>query len=283
MSKPKNQHFVPKVYLKYFKINPSSNQNESVYILDTSNIYDKKPKSKSLNCAYFTRDKYYNSIDFEYEGYALEQELSKVENNYPSLMAAIEKQEQLSEKQKRDLLLFLTIAKLRSPIWRGAGYKHLQEIIKFTSGQSSESLTDESLKINHLKKLTDFTTMFQMSLNLCVKEWFVYQTNREHPFITSDNPGTSINLDDRIKIPNPYWEIKYDTILFFPLSATLCLIMGPFKATTPATIHVLNHPISYEVAQKKLVDKINIYTCATRNNLLISNSFDYLSKFNKKW
>lgn len=285
MSNPKNQHFIPRVYLKYFKINPNSNQNECVYILDTLNIYDKKPKSKPLNSDYFKSEEYYNSIDFENDEYALEQALSKVETTYPALLTAINQKEQLSEKQKNDLLLFIMIAKLRSPIWRGDGYKHKKKLETFVLSfyeNEQEPPNDEFLKENHLKKLTDFETMFNMSLNLCVKKWFIYETDINYPFITSDNPGMSINLNNTIKTPCPYWYIEHDTVLFFPLSATLCVVMGPFQTNTPANVNLLNDTLTYEIAKKELVDRINFYTYCTRNKLLISNSFTCLSEL-KKW
>ena len=273
MDRPQNQHLIPKVYLKYFRTQAFPKEDK-VWVFDFENIYDKKPKSKNVNAELFKEYEYYNSDDFTEDGYGLEMSLGKIENEYHLIMTDIINGLDLSKSVREKFLAFLISAKLRSPVWRSETYKNwLNFLSAITMGKFADSISDEELKEDHLLRITNPQLFNEMKFTLLSKKWFIYRITNDNSFITSDNPGFSIDWDNKIRIPNPYWEnLKHDSVIFFPLSSKLCLIIGPYSEGTDLSINASNIPIEYLNADGNLIKSINLKTFLTKNKLVISNS-----------
>lgn len=286
MNRPKEQHIISRVYLSYFKIDTESS-DKKVVIIDTKSEHEIKPKSVSLNSAFFKKYEYYNSDDFVGEGYGLEVYLGKIENEYHKIMTEIHNKVDLSQSIRIKLLEFLVSAKLRSPIWRGDEYKHRLKIHSFLLNFTNTDFNDseEELKKQHLSKWLDSKNYNDLLVTFLIKRWYIYESKSESSFITSDNPGYSIAWNEKMKIPNPYWDnLEYDSdgVIFFPLSLKYCLIIGPFESGTDININALDVSIEYMQAENELVNFINFNTFATRDKLIISDSKLYFEKLNFK-
>jgi Protein of unknown function (DUF4238) len=282
MNKPKKQHIISKVYLSYFKTNTESTE-EKVVIIDTKCKYEIKPKSVPLNSAFFKKYEYYNSDDFVEEGYGLEVYLGKIENEYHKIMSNIHNKVNLDKSIRLKLLEFLVSAKLRSPIWRGEEYKHRLKMHTFLLNYNNADFNDneEELKKKHLSKWLDIKKYNDLLIIFLIKRWYIYESKSEHSFITSDNPGYSIAWNEKMKIPDPYWDnLEYDSdgVIFFPLSSKYCLVIGPFESGTDININALDVSIEYMQAENELINFINFNTFATRDKLIISDSKLYFEK-----
>src|SRR5690242_943301 len=117
MTKKIDQHYIPRVYLKWFQIDEAQNKS-FVYCIDFSNKYNAKVQRKGINDTIFKQKKFYNDHRLV-DPFAIEDALGKeFEPKYDSIIKAIELETAPSTQIVEDLMTWLYISKLRSPYVR---------------------------------------------------------------------------------------------------------------------------------------------------------------------
>ena len=123
---------------------------------------------------------------------------------------------------------------------------------------------------------TELQTEFITSLGS--KEWFIWVSERGN-FITSDDPGFSINLaEGDPRHLDGFFRGNVMATNFYPLSSHYCLQISPFNPGTPPEINMLNESqkITIEVAEENWVNYINKHTLFTRHNYLLGSKKEVL-------
>ncbi|PQJ09607.1 hypothetical protein CJD36_016845 [Flavipsychrobacter stenotrophus] len=106
-------------------------------------------------------------------------------------------------------------------------------------------------------------------------------------WLTSDNPGFSINLDgydNRVEevIPNPYCtDLGHDTILYFPLTKNYCLEIGPFLKEDDVNLNSFNIPVTFMSAPELEFRFINLWTYLAQQKFVVSCDAEGLKLFAK--
>lgn len=274
MSDPIKQHYVPKVYLKYFT-------NEDGYL----NIYDLKkdqirkqtPKKTALVRHFYTVD-----VDGKND-YTIENIMAReVETLYDPVICKIENKEPLTVEDKLNLATFIAFQYLRTPTRRN-NYNHMIERfqkdrnkiifeLKKVNGQldhlgekeiekTGEIIMNEDYDVN-VSKHESLNFMLnhvgEMSLMLSNHNLLILEASKKSEFITSDNPYCMIKEN---------WEDKWrgygivNTVKYFPL--------------TPKYLLILKDPgdsVVYMKTDKVFVRKLNLLICKWADNLIFSKN-----------
>lgn len=143
-------------------------------------------------------------------------------------------------------------------------------------GFGSKELREEHLQlISNSEVFEGVLEIFDK--NLSTKKWFVLKAPSRVSWITSDNPGFSINLEDynpsdEMLVPNAFWtNIRHDTVLYFPLSKDYCLKMQPYNNNDDVTLNIANTPIRFEGATENEHNLVNGWTFCTHHDILIAS------------
>lgn len=107
------------------------------------------------------------------------------------------------------------------------------------------------------------------------------KTTDDKPFISSDNPGFSVNINETgvdFHSLTPSFAINADATNFFILSPKYCLEISPFYQGTPVEVNINNQEIKFKECDNTLYDFINFCTMHTFKKYLISNNEQILQK-----
>jgi hypothetical protein len=188
----------------------------------------------------------------------------------------IDKETEITEYVlKIGIMEWIFYSKIRSPMWRKLIQFELElKGYKFEFG--SKELREEHLQlISNSEVFEGVLDIFDK--NLSVKKWFILKSPSTHTWITSDNPGFSINIDDYnhsddLLVPNAFWtNINHDTVLYFPLSKKYCLKIQPYNGDDDVRLNITNTPIRFQNATENEHKLINSWTFCTHHNLLIGS------------
>ncbi|HPI40461.1 MAG TPA: DUF4238 domain-containing protein [Pseudobdellovibrionaceae bacterium] len=293
MSKQIDQHYIPRVYLKWFQIDSVENKS-FVYCIDFSNKFNTKVQRKGLNDPIFKKKKFYNDSRL-IDPFSIEDVLGKeFEPKYDSIIKSLEFETSPSTQTVEDLMTWLYISKLRSPYFRSNTERVLDKIISITNAYKQHVPTEkEKAEIDlYIKRksrevhLNPFSNKKQAQelLNLHFetlngKHWRILKSRPEFPFWTNDNPGFSPNRNPMFAKDNPFhqvMELNENSIILYVLTPRYCLELTPFEEGTPHDVCAFNMKINFEQASLELIDYINQGVFYSRYKLIISNSKELL-------
>ena len=295
MSKKNEQHYIPRVYLKWFQIDDEKNKN-FVYCVDFSNIYNTRIQRKGINDKVFKYRKFYNDNRLA-DPFAIENMLgSHFEPKYDEIIRAISNESKISPTIVENLITWIYISKMRSPYIRTGSEKLLDFIISSTNAQQKQVPTerekeeiDDYIKVgarqvhlNHFSCSEQTQNLLELYFNtLNAKHWRILKSMPEFPFWTNDNPGFSPNINPIFAQETPFHqviELNSSSIIFYVLTPKYCLHITPFVAGTPLEVCALNMNIEFSQASPDLIDYINKGVFYSRYKLIISNSKELLDR-----
>ncbi|MVN76445.1 DUF4238 domain-containing protein [Hymenobacter sp. HMF4947] len=286
-NKSKQQHTVPRTYLKHWKI---SDAESFVYAID----FARKPRPVvdrfGLNDSVFKRDRYYNDNTFIHP-YALEEAFSKyIEPEYENIVNEIKEENVITQTTREKIIFWLYTTKMRNPVMRNNHERIIHFLMTTKARWGGRPLeADEEQAINqyskdlakkmHLGALVDENDAKDLSdlflQTMSAKRWRILKSHSLYNFWTNDNPGFSPNVDERFAIDRPYhhwFELNAKGVMFFPLSPKYCLEISPFTEGTPLEVNALTMHIPYTEASLTYIDYINKGVFYTRDRFVISNN-----------
>jgi hypothetical protein len=286
-NKSKQQHTVPRTYLKHWRI---SEQESFVYVIDFSVKGKPAIKQVGLNDKVFKRDRYYNDNTLS-DPYILETIFSEnFEPIYESIMNEIKQESILSQQAREKLVRWLYISIMRSPVLRNNHKRLISFEMKVREEWGGKVLTEdrereiekeasERAKKLHLGAFFDKEHAEELVKlfvgTLLAKHWRILKSTPAYEFWTNDNPGFSPNITKRFghEPDYHYWfELNSNGIMYFPLSPKYCLEITPFQMGTPAEISAATMDIKFETVALEYVDLINEGVFYTRDRLVISSN-----------
>lgn len=278
MSNPKNQHYIPKVYLKYFS---KLNDGKNISVLDKGNPYRKYIQTVDSGNAIFWEKNYYNSQAFD-DQFIIERIFAQeFEPNYNKLIKEISKNQFIIDNDiKMDLLRWIMFGKFRSPVIR----EHFKAFYSISSKTSNE--INKLAKAAHLELFANSEFLSSL-LNKILPgflsmKWEIISTNYQFPFLTGDSPGFTVNIDfvslNNLS-PKPFWEIlNVNDVQFFPLTKEYALEISAYDKGTELSQNFLNTPINKRKVDEGYVNLINVWTALT-STIIISSRKDLLEPF----
>ncbi len=279
-SRKDNQHVVPRIYLKYWKIAKDKN---FVYGIDFSNKYKKRVQEFGLNHKVFKERKYYCNPSFS-NPYIIEDLLgNEIEPRYDEIMDEVTREINLSFGIREKVIQWLYYSKMRSPIIRNNTARMASFLYNTSLSLNEQSLRGaekkelvrnetrmaKDVQLNtfaHDGQLESLLTLFIETLN--AKHWRILKSIPRFEFLTNDNPGFSPNTNTLFAKDVPFhhvMEMNADSMIFYPLSPSYCLEVAPFVKGTALNVCAMEMEIKYEQAEPELIDFINEgvkYTCS---------------------
>lgn len=278
---PSKQHVIPKTYLKHFS---KSGDGKNLCLLHYNHMYKKGVEIKDSGSSVFIRHNFYDSPHFKNPK---EIELffaKKIEPNYNTIVAEIKKQKEITDYLlKMRLLEWVIYAKIRSVSWR--------DMFRIELEQAGHNFDFESkeLREEHLHILTS-PEVYEWVLDyydreLCSKRWIILRSPADKYWVTSDNPGFTINVDgfaDRIweVDPNPYCtNLQHDTMLYFPLTKEYCLKIQPYYQGEDVKLNLSNTPVTFDNASEAEFNLVNSWTYLTQHSFVVACTKQCLTVF----
>lgn len=294
-TKPIQQHYVPRIYLKQFRI-PEIRDGSFVYCLDFSDRYKRNIQRVGLNDKIFKIKKFYNDNRLV-DPFIIEKVFAQdIEPKYEAIMNCLKNEKQIPVEIREDILSWLFFTQFRAPhirdnINRVMSWMHEMNN-KFRNHQLSaddkEALNDHIIRSSreiHLDAFSDrqhaemlLTTHIE---TLNTKHWKILKSIPGHPFLTNDNPGFSPNRHVKFAAHAPFhhvMELNHSSIIYFVFSPDYCLEIRPFFEGTPLELCALNMDMQFETISKDYIGYINMGTYYSRYKVLISNSKDAIRK-----
>jgi hypothetical protein len=293
LSEPKNQHIIPKVYLKSFRF---GNDNK-VFCIDLNHPYKKDVQIVGTNDNRFKIENFYTDSTLE-DIYAIERYFSAyIENPWPYVLEEITNKKPLSQKTKETLINWLYASSFRNKAARDnyedivswsqkiiAGYRK-EQIDEVELEQYSKKLSKE-MQLGAFKNPEAFEKLFPLFFNtLTNKLWKILITPPGYYFLTNDKPCYSPNMNPRFRTDKPFHynpELNSQSQIYFVMSPEYCLEIVPFVVGTPLYENLWNTTPEYEVITPLGVGIINKGIIMTADRFLISNNKELLEHFLKK-
>lgn len=278
MSKKKNQHLVPKTYLKGF-----SNENifhnkikHNIYVSEIDSVFESK--KRGLEHPTFTKSYFYNLDISEKGNPIIENNLSDIESVYQKTLSAII----LNVFSLNDIYFIsnftlLQFQRVESHI------DNFQNSFNKIADMYDDFTTDTRMKQDveniALKMLLDYKIENMYKSNIIYEQGIHFIVNNTViPFITSDKPVVhkfnhidevkSIFNDENIKYNNEYLPSDKSVFFFFPLNEKFALIATKFLTSQSnliqfITINKKNDAIirlnlmSYQNANKQIYSSLS--------------------------
>lgn len=290
----KNQHVVPKSYLKYF----ATNSKVNVFQLD--NKYRRNIQEKGIGDKIFCD---YSESYYDYPNSRNEQILEKMfgrieSNDYEIIMTNINHDTDLTFETKNLIINWLLMMKMRSSFFRDTLSKNIAWVEKIKSKlKTLDNISDLEEKAINTKSKTIAKTI-QLSVffddyqnilsdyftNFMSKDWSILKSDSIN-FITSDNPGFSVSLSREkfskgINPVSPIYNLDRENhiIHYFPLSKRYCLCLLPIfrNIEVDSVNELIQSKIEIEVADTNKIHSVNEMTIQTSHKLIIGNEFSDL-------
>lgn len=295
MNEPISQHHLPRTYLRRFAIDTKNKSKRSfIYACYFTPINKVKIEIVSTNSTKFKIDHFYTT-GHESEPFAFENLLSKhVEPLYNKIMTEIEGEKKLTLKCKAYLIVWLFFNKYRNKSERDNLGRLLNNIIGATTVMKYGKVKFESLKEQikiessknakqlQLGMLWNDNLFAEFEKGIGTKHWLIFKSRKNSSFITSDNPGFSINVDmgspNYASLANTY-ATNYKASNYFPLSPRYCLLISPFWKGTSLDLNLENQEIEFITPNANHQHFINLCTMRCRDKYLLSNEKLILEKY----
>ncbi len=275
------QHILPKTYLKHFSKYGDGN---NLWVLHCKHKYKKRIEKRDSGSSIFTKNNFYDSTLFtnpkEIELFFAR----SIEPNYNYIIAEINKQKEITDYSlKIKILEWVIYSKIRSVSWREMFKRELEEV-GYNFDFDSFELREEHLNVLTNTDICDWVLNYY-DLELSSKRWNILKTPIEKNWLTSDNPGFTVNIDgysDRIWeiVPNPYCtNLRNDTILYFPLSKEYCLKIQPFYEGEDVKLNLSNTPITFKNVSEDEFNLINSWTYLSQHSFVLACTKNDLLKY----
>lgn len=262
MADKKNQHLVPRVYLKGFSNIEKRNGNDIFNIFVTSKKEISKSQKKGLNHSCFTKSNFYNLDNKP----TIENELSKIENLYLRIMKNVENKN-LSTNDILFISNFTLLQLQRVEAWINNFQDGFNKIVEMVQNKKFS----ENIKEISIKMLKEYILDNMYKPNIIFEQGISFVENKSDMlFITSDNPVVhrmlhideikSIFDDENIKYNNSFTESMPAVVFFFPLNERLSLISTKLLESNNLEVYSINNLetimklnlFSYENAYKNI-------------------------------
>ncbi|MGH2278220.1 DUF4238 domain-containing protein [Aliarcobacter sp. ERUVET-7] len=247
MAKKKNQHLVPKVYLKGFSnLQTHYGKNEySIFVTPKENINESK--KKGLEHSIFTESYFYNLDGENKNNPIIENQLSQIENYYLKAVKKI----QDSDFSNDDILYISNFVQLqlqRVESWMSNFQNPFNQIEKIFNDFGGEIDTKEITK----KMLRYYTSGNMYKPNIVFEQGIIFIENKSDiPFVTSDNPviHKMFHIDEIKGIFDKNQEVEYNdeflkseptAFLFFPLNERFALIATKLLKSNNSKVYSIN-------------------------------------------
>lgn len=313
MSNPKKQHFVPKVYLKRFAFNRTGEIYALKIKSKYPNIKVKKVNISQIcyspDLYTIKTTDVFKGEEFV-DNYILEKELFDYEETFLNeVLNKLELRQNINSVDSERLIVTLINFKHRNrlvfDILKNKG------VLKFFLGRELERIKRKNEKfekkygkenVESLMKLIEIASLKRMenegyisdiinhsleqltkgklnNHNWLIKQMarskiFVYCTSPDYPFITSDNPGFSVDQNEAVHNMNYYNAIA----MGFPISPTRLLVIRPDELD-PYTPIIKE--VKYINANKEFVHLSNQATINTSIESIYSGNKDILLSINQ--
>ncbi|WP_165590540.1 DUF4238 domain-containing protein [Chryseobacterium aquaticum] len=260
----KNQHYIPKFYLKKFSYNLNDKQL-GIFNLDTEFFkIDAKLKTQASKSFFYGRDG------------KLEDALGGLEKIYGETFKKIILSHKLSKNnpnEKRELISFIVVSQLRNPLQISNAQNAFDDLEKTAKNlYPNETLKEPMGKISHEESVKILLgLMSELAKYLHDLDYKLIINDSDLPFIISDNPIVKYNqfLEqvNRKGSTTSYGNIGIQ--IFIPLNPKLMVIFFDSK------IYKLGYKKQQEI-------KLNNYAEITDLNILQFLNCDKMLFFNEK-
>jgi len=187
---------------------------------------------------------------------------------------------------KKALFEWLLYFKLRKPDNCLSFFSHLKAYDKYNVDPSKE--IDEDVTLSKVQsKLSDIVDDIYNN-KLSLKKWTVLKSPPGLSWITSDNAGFIINLEDwcsqRHKpfVDTLLVRINPDSVIYFPLSKDYCLRIHPYELTEAYRPNAVHTPIEFEQSSEQELTIINRLTYCTQTSFIVAADIKSLALCNTK-
>ncbi len=276
----KNQHFVPRFYLKQFSVNGNGKE---------ISLYNKKYEKFVLSASLYNQasGKFYYGEDG-----LLEDDLAKSESIFAKVIQQIIKTETLPKHgsyEHRQILHFAVMTEYRNPVKK----KEMEQLTDIMSEYMKQhaNFPEKYRTENYSIKLRDpvATALMNHHKNVLMIsdlhiKLFINITNR--PFITSDNPIVQYNqfLEQKTKLPtNTGYGIKGIQI-FIPISPRLMLLIFDsqiYYVGKKRSKHILISNLA-DIDQLNLLQMVNSNQSVYANEKIEEKNLQMLLEKNKE-
>jgi len=257
-----------KVYLEQF-----SGQNSMLFYTATPRLLSNGiGKSHSVVRKMYSRERKSSLNSHAYNFFS-----RAIEQGYQQLLNVMRNEEPIADRQvKAKLAEWLYYSKFRNTNLIKV-FLHGSETLRdwgFDPGNNPGSSYD-ALQLNE-QLMAIIRKVYETKLSL--KKWVILKSPPGHSWLTSDNPGFSINLQDpgsnrQKPVPDPMLatgNIRRNTVVYYPLSKDYCLRLQPYDTHDTPLDNVKHMPITFEVSTEKELNVVNRLTYSTPYQLVIT-------------
>lgn len=258
MAKKKNQHLVPKVYLKGFSNLQIYNGKEEYTIFVTPKENINESKAKGLKHSIFIKSYFYNLDSENQNNPIIENQLSEIENYYLKTVKRIQ-DKNLSNHDILYISNFIQLQLQRVESWINNFQNSFNQIEKIFNDFGGKLDTKEISK----KMLRKYTIDNMYKPNIVFEQGLIFIENKsDMPFVTSDNPviHKMFHIDEIKGIFDNNHEIEYNdefsksiptVFFFFPINEKFALI---------ATKLLKSNSKIYSINSLETIVKLNLFS-----------------------
>lgn len=219
MTEKKNQHYIPKFYLRNFSYKANEKQIGLFNIFNSFFISQAKLKTQGSKNFYYGKDG------------QVEDYLSILEGRFAKIVRDIISSQQLPRKLSNDhfeLLSFLVFTDLRNPVriesMKGMFFEMKKRLVELDENVNVEKFVP---KISHEESIEmSFSMIPELILNIADLEYKLLINETKTPFISSDFPVVKYNQYLELK-KWPHSKTGFATVglqIFIPLNHKLVIV-----------------------------------------------------------
>ena len=232
-NKPKNQHWVPQSYLRYFRDPSSTLDKPFVWFFKKDKAF-RSPTLVPTKSIFYEKHLYTVELEGGEKHYGVEEAYAKqIDAKWPPIYEKIESRQPLNDEEHKTLCLFIAAQMLRTPHIRDSFIDFMNRIadmgeqIAATHGTTSKQAEEIRKKsknlhtINIVELIPEIATVLH-DMNIA----FGCAPTSGKRFITSDNPVFMRN-------PDLQWQrfmgpglMQKRIEIYFPASPTTLVILG---------------------------------------------------------
>lgn len=283
MNNPELQHIVPKAYLKKFAIDEKSKSKKSM--VECLRIYPRKfIEQKSVDSKFFKTKDYYTangSNPYRYENYFSR----NVENEYNNLLDEMDPNNKIDPDRLYELLYWIYISKYRNSHYRDTIKQYYEFKLKWSGSNgvtNLENKLDEIAKLKHLEIIGDIEHFKSFASGMLKKDFLFLSPYQNMKFITNDNPGFSVNINDGKPNYNSFnvqFATNSNATNYFPLTSNKCLAIIPPEKGRKDGENYFDIMIDFREIDDNNVKFINFATYSFTRKFCVANSKEYLEPF----
>jgi len=172
----------------------------------------------------------------------------------------------------------------------GRSFKETLTNWLYYSKMVSIALDTSCVEHSHNNSLIDVKQMLIIAGDnfrnkLSSKKWVILKSPADCGWLTSDNPGFSVNLGDlgkgidKAAVDPSLSQIRDDSVIYYPLSSDYCLRVQPVTSETDSNVRAVNIPVEFENCSQKELFIVNGLTVSTRKKVVVAKEAKVLEPF----